>query len=655
MRLNESTNRANTNIVNTLLGEKANNGGSKSSLDYKAKGNDVLTTAKATKDGKKKKNKQRQSNQEQQQHEEQERERKNYRKSSFPTRVRDGTGIPPRRYDLSDLGKMDEHDLLNAIREDPEFAAAVQEYSAQLEEKEKADKSATEERKNRRSNPSSPPVAARRKARMAKSSSSSKPTGIPSQSPSLEERPDQVQELVDRDVPVAQWIALLLLVGAGLYFLMGPELKEVFAYIVKRTGVKAKRRTQKFNGNKSKQRSRQYNKGKNKADKSRKSFITKKTITMSEPKEPVEPVTPAPTPKLETHKQDLHEATGAKKAKNKKKKKKQNVQPQVEEKDSVDLISTDGSTHAEETTAVSPRPIKRRLSHSLMIYTEADDTDAGEWETVTRSRKPAGKSSNTASEVPITTEEKESESETPVDTTVQTTKSDDTDAGDWLTVTRSRKSADKSSIAASEVPVTAEEESESESETPVNTTLQTSTVEAETPKQPVDTQQDKEVGLITTAQGQTANNGWETVTKSRKASSSKASSPKDGRGRERTASPADSESKPVVEADSEPNLAAEAVKDEDKKKQASNGADNEKAKKKKSQNKKKGKKATESARIVECDDTIGDAALALKLQLEEEKLANQGKNKQPEEQWEEVKKNKSKKGQKTTPQHKASD
>merc|ERR1712021_239338 len=104
------------------------------------------------------------------------------------------------------------------------------------------------------------------------------------------------------------------------------------------------------------------------------------------------------------------------------------------------------------------------------------------------------------------------------------------------------------------------------------------------------------------------------------------------------------------EAVREPKPAAEAVKVEDKKKQACNGADNEKAKKK-SKNKKE-KKAAESARTAECDDTVGDAALALKLQLEEEKLANQGKTKQLEEQWEEVKKNKNKKGQKASPQHK---
>jgi len=561
MRLNEPTNRANTNIVNTLLGDEPNKGGFKSSLDYKAESKDVLTAAK---DGKKKKNQQRQSD-----HEQQQQQQKNYSKSSFPTRARDSTGIPPRRYDISDLGKMDEYDLMNALREDPEFAEAVQQYSTQLEEKERADKAAAEERKDRRSKPSSPPVAERRKARLAKSSSSSsEPTSSPSRSPSLEEHPDHVRELVGRDVPVTQWIVLLVLVGAGLYFLMGTELKDAFAYIVKYTG-KAKRRTQKIRGSKNKLRSRHNNKGKKKADTSRKSFTTKKTPTpISEPKEPVNPVTPAPAPQQETPKEPSPKATVAKKSK---KKKKQKQQPKVEEKDSLGLISTDGSAHAEETPTVSS-PIKS-LSPPL-INTESDDTGVGEWEIVTRSRKPVAKSAVAAAEVSVTTKE--------------------------------------------------------ESETPLDTTPETSTAETETPKQPVDTQQDKEVSLITTTQDQTVDNGWETATKSRKSSASKVSSPKEV-SKEQKTSPAKSESKP----------AAETVKVEDKKKQATNGSDNKNSKKS-SQNKKK--KAAQPAKTAKCNDTVGDAALALKLQLEEENLVHQEGNEQPEEQWEEVKKNKSKKG-----------
>eukprot|EP00526_Cylindrotheca_closterium_P012346 CAMPEP_0113639482 /NCGR_PEP_ID=MMETSP0017_2-20120614/20710_1 /TAXON_ID=2856 /ORGANISM="Cylindrotheca closterium" /LENGTH=474 /DNA_ID=CAMNT_0000550693 /DNA_START=162 /DNA_END=1582 /DNA_ORIENTATION=- /assembly_acc=CAM_ASM_000147 len=399
MRLNEATNRANTNIVNTLLGEESRYGGSKSSLDYKEKKNGVLTTAKTAKEKNDQKN---QSNPEQQQQKEQQQaDRKNDRKSSFPTRSRERTGIPPRRYDLSDLAKMDEYDLMNALREDPEFAAAVQEYSAQLEEKEKADKAAEAEQKDRRSKPSSPPVAARRKARLAKSSSSSsEPTAAPTPRPGLEAYPNHVRNLMDSGVPVTQWIVLLLLVGAGLYFLMGPELKEGLGYIMKQTGKTKKPSRKGNNNNKSKLRSRQNNKGKKKMDAGkkkanapRKPYTAKKTPAVSESKsEPVKRETPKPVPQQETLDETVSQPSTVQKPKKKKKQNKRKQETKTEVKESLDLVSTDdGSTHhsdGEETPAVSSPP---DVSTPL-IHMEPDDADAGEWETVTRSRKPVAKS-----------------------------------------------------------------------------------------------------------------------------------------------------------------------------------------------------------------------------------------------------------------------
>ncbi|CAJ1961593.1 unnamed protein product [Cylindrotheca closterium] len=581
MRLNEQTNRANSNIVNTLLGEESGYRGSKSSLDYKEKDSGVLTTAKTDK---KKKDPKNQSNQEQQKQ----------KQRQFPTRARERTGIPPRRYDLSDLAKMDEYDLINALREDPEFAAAVSEYSAQLEEKEKAEKAAQAQRKDRRSKPSSPPVAARRKARLE--NSSSKPTAAPTA-----RHPDHVRNLMDSGVPVTQWIVLFILVGAGLYFLMGPELKEGLKYIMKQTG-KTKKTSYEGNknktNNKSKVKSRQSNKGKKKVDAPRKAYMAKKSpaITESKPK-PVKQEAPTPVTQQQTVEETSSQPSpAAKKGKSKKNKSKRKQETKAEE--SLDQVSVDdGSTHNSD---VVETPTLLRAGVSIPLVHMEPDADAGGWETVGRSRKPVVKSPPATTV--ITEESPKASSQKPVVPEAPKAKS---------------QKVEKTQTVAQQIQVD----------------------EAKMTSQNVDIQEEIEAAKAASKDLESTNDGWETVTKSRKP---KESTPAAKESSDRPSSPA-----PDTKSS---KLAEEVAKAEDKKKQEAQAPGDKNVKKKAaSKNKKQQKSTSQPAKSNNANATDGDAALALKLQLEEEKLVNPEVSGQVEDDaWEEVKKSKSKKGTKAT-------
>lgn len=575
MRLNEPTNRANSNIVNSLLGDEKRYGGSKSSLYYKAKVNEVLTTAKNEKN---KNNQKNQSDQDKQRQQQQEADRQNSLRSGYPTRFKERTGIPPRRYELSDIAKMNEKELMAAVREDPEFAAAVQQYSAQLEQKEKEEKAAEAERNDRRSKPSSPPVAERRKARLAKSSSFSEPTGTPTIRPGLEEYPDHIRELMDSGVPVTQWIVLLLLVGVGLYYLMGPELKEGLAYIMKQTGKTKKRSQHKGNSNKFKPKNRHHHKGKKKAEPPRKSFTVDQrpaeSASKSKPETLKRESLEGPSTKQEISKETVPQPS-AEKPKKKKNKKKNKKETETEVNESLDLASTDdGSTHhsdAEETPAISPSPPALSIP---LIQMEPDDNDGAEWETVTRSRKPVAKPP------PATTAPTEEVAEAKTEKVEKTVMNE---------------KVEKTATTSSQIAV-------------------------EKTSQSIDIEEEIEAAKALSAQEESADDGWETVTKSR--NKSKASAP-------------DTES-------------SNSTKEKAKVEKQETKFEGDKKPKKKTSKKKKEQTVQAAKSNKQSDVTDGDAALALKLQMEEEKLAGQQGTGQAEEQWEEVKKNKNKKGQKAT-------
>ena len=109
------------NDVNSLLYDDSRTGrrgSSGSSLDYRYKNDGSATTTKPTK---------RKNPQQQQQHQ----QNNQQQGPSYSTRARGSSGPPPRKYDLSQIETMDEYQLIQAIREDPEFAAAAAKYTNQ--------------------------------------------------------------------------------------------------------------------------------------------------------------------------------------------------------------------------------------------------------------------------------------------------------------------------------------------------------------------------------------------------------------------------------------------------------------------------------------------------------------------------------------------
>ena len=166
-----------------------------SSLDYKVRNTskrDKLTT---TKPVKRKAPPQQQPPPDQQQKQQQQQQQQQHQylnRRSISTRARGSSGPPPRKYDLSDLEGMNEEQILQALYEDPELAAA-------------AAKAAEKARKDR--GPSSKPSTGGERYYRA-SDGTVKAVG---------EYPEYLREMMDGGIPVKQWIILLVLLGAGLY------------------------------------------------------------------------------------------------------------------------------------------------------------------------------------------------------------------------------------------------------------------------------------------------------------------------------------------------------------------------------------------------------------------------------------------------------
>eukprot|EP00980_Cylindrotheca_fusiformis_P014408 scaffold3840_cov129-Cylindrotheca_fusiformis.AAC.4 len=348
MRLNEPTSRANTNIVNTLLSDETRHQSGSASLDYKPKSDGKLTTPKP---GKRK-------IQQQQQRTEQKHQR-----TTNPTRSRERTGLPPKRYDIADIHKMDEYQLMTAIREDPEFAAAMQEYSEQLAKKEREPSPPTTQH-------TSPPTGARRKTK-------TKPReryyrAADGNAQDLAEYPHHVRELMDSGVPVTQWIILLLLLCAGCYqigkSLMGPRRKSSATIRNKSRGVDKSAK------------SKQKNKQKTKPDIAKKSKTkVSKTVVTKKPMEAVSDVKSEEVKKITT-------PTTAPTKIGKTKKGRNNPVPK-EQTPRLDDDSTNKSTHEKEgdNKKESGTVVLGSVIPPL-VHTEPEDDDGG-WETVTKTRK----------------------------------------------------------------------------------------------------------------------------------------------------------------------------------------------------------------------------------------------------------------------------
>lgn len=359
MRLNEPSARAKTNIVNTLLSDETRHHSAASSLHYKTKSNEKLTTPKP---GKRKNQQQTEQQEQQQQH----------RRSAYPTRARESTGVPPKRYDIANIHDMDEYELMTALREDPEFAAAMQQYSEQAAQKESTKEMPTPSPKK----PKSPPTGSRRKAK-------TKPReryyrAADGNVQDLAEYPHHVRELMDSGVPVTQWVILLLLLCAGFYqmgrVLVGPQKKSTFGY------SRNKPRGIDTSGN-SKQKKKQKKKpeSQRKLETTIEKRVVEKKSTISMPKlrseQPMK-VTPA-----------------------KKKKKKRTDGAKNEGISHPDVFPSHESTHSEEgTTEKIFGAAIASLQNPPSNHTDLEDNGGG-WETVTKSRKASIESD--ASEKPL--------------------------------------------------------------------------------------------------------------------------------------------------------------------------------------------------------------------------------------------------------------
>jgi hypothetical protein len=327
MRLNEPTARANTNIVNTLLSDDTTYE-SGSSLDYKTKSNGKLTT---TKRGKRKNQQQQQAEQKQNHH----------RRNAYPTRARESTGVPPKRYDFANIHDMDENELMTALRDDPEFAAEMKKYAEQAGQKESA-QALPPTTAPTTPKPTPSPTGAKTKPRDRYYRS------VDGNAQDLAEYPHHVRELMDSGVPVTQWLILLVLLAAGFYqvgkVLMGPQKKQSGSA-----------------------------KGKQKNKEKKKTETTKKT----EPKNSKRNTAKTPTASVLNEKSEQpKKATPAINSQQKttKKKKKKGTNGAALKKEAIlhpDVVSTDESTHQDDGGITEP------------------EDDDGCWETVTKSRKAA--------------------------------------------------------------------------------------------------------------------------------------------------------------------------------------------------------------------------------------------------------------------------
>ena len=173
-----------------------------------------------------------------QQQQEQSDQKQQYRTLSIDTRAHGSRGLPPRKFDLSNLEGMDEDELLQALHEDPELADTAAKMAAQAKEQKGSIR--------RAASTTHPKDQYRRTA-----NGSVKDVG--------QGYPERLREMIDGGVPVTQWIVLLVLLCAGLYQLrkavLGPAATAVSTSRVKtRSAGKEKTKTSTNNRRRSKRR-----------------------------------------------------------------------------------------------------------------------------------------------------------------------------------------------------------------------------------------------------------------------------------------------------------------------------------------------------------------------------------------------------------------
>lgn len=269
--------------------------------------------------------------------------------SGKTTRARGGGGIPNTKFDFSDLEGMTEEEIMQVLYDDPKLAAAA---TAAAEKMQKSDK---------KTKPSKP------KAQSGRSNYKR------SSARTLSSQPDHLKAMMEEGVPVKQWVVLIVLLTLGLY-----QLRKA---IIGSNKVTKPKRTDRSGSRKSPKKGTKKGKTKSKL-KSAPSISDKKMKDESKFTALLESRTekiPLSTPKKNSKKRKARKQKVAISQTNNEDKK----SPEAVTNELPDSISTDGSSSVNDHEA-QPRSIT--VSHENVVVeknadTENNDVD-GEWCTV---------------------------------------------------------------------------------------------------------------------------------------------------------------------------------------------------------------------------------------------------------------------------------
>jgi hypothetical protein len=285
------------------------------------------------------------------------------RRGSPATRSQEPIRLPP-KWDLSRIEEMEDGDIYQALRDDPEFAAAAKQFSKE-------------------------------QGRQESKLNSPKQSGAPNKRSSrstTKKVPKHVRELMDSGVPVTQWVVLLVLLGAGLYqlrkTLVGPEKKTGSTSTITgrnkgRGGTDAKKGKQKKQKRKAETSNQKNNRG-------------GKRVSKASPK-------PRPAAKSKQPEPEKAEpSTYSIEKKTKKKKKKVKSSNKEEKQQLHDVISTNisyqhGKGEQDNITLVALTP-PIHADPSAVV----EDDDASGWHAVTKSRKKSIPTTASSPESPNT-------------------------------------------------------------------------------------------------------------------------------------------------------------------------------------------------------------------------------------------------------------
>jgi len=269
--------------------------------------------------------------------------------SGKTTRARGGGGIPNTKFDFSDLEGMTEEEIMQVLYDDPKLAAAA---TAAAEKMQKSDK---------KTKPSKPKAQSGRNNYKRSSART------------LSSQPDHLKAMMEEGVPVKQWIVLIVLLSLGLYQLRKAIIGSNKATKPKRTDRSGSRKSPKKGTKKGKAKSR-LKPAPSISDKKMKDE-PKFTAVRESRTEKI----PLSTPKKNSKKRKARKQKVAISQTNNEDKK----SPEAVTNELPDSISTDGSSSVNDHEA-QPRSIP--VSHENVVVEKIADTENndgdGEWCTV---------------------------------------------------------------------------------------------------------------------------------------------------------------------------------------------------------------------------------------------------------------------------------